>query len=308
MTDGPTTHLAAPGIREQTGLGILLTRGTGPVAAWGEAAARFGELDDAGCSVIWLADHLFWGVPMPEALVLAGVAVTATRRCLVGTGVLQLPLREPVAVAKAAATLQSVSGDRFVLGVGSGSHQREYERVGVDFTRRGRILDAGIDQIRAAWADPDDDDWYRQRPTPAPVPIWVGGHSQAALTRAATRADGWMPIFLTAGRYAEVRAGLEASLATAGRPPGAVTMGAVAFTAVTGPGWSRADALDWGARLWGLDPSRLDRYLVAGPAEACAEALRRYTDAGAQHVSLLLATDDPVAMFSHVARAWADAA
>jgi alkanesulfonate monooxygenase SsuD/methylene tetrahydromethanopterin reductase-like flavin-dependent oxidoreductase (luciferase family) len=59
----------------------------------------------------------------------------------VGTGVLQLPLHEPLVVAKASATLQEVSGGRFLLGVGSGSHRREYERVGVDFTRRGRILD-----------------------------------------------------------------------------------------------------------------------------------------------------------------------
>jgi alkanesulfonate monooxygenase SsuD/methylene tetrahydromethanopterin reductase-like flavin-dependent oxidoreductase (luciferase family) len=174
----------------------------------------------------------------------------------------------------------------------------------VDFTRRGRILDAGIDQIRDAWADPDDDEWYRQRPAPPTVPIWVGGHSDAALRRAAHRADGWMPIFLTADRYAEARGRLEAALPAAGRPPGSVTMGAVAFTAVTGTGWSRDDALEWGARLWGLDPSRLDRYLIAGSAEACVEELRRYVRAGAEHVALLLAADDPVAAFGHVARAW----
>src|SRR3954447_977587 len=183
------------------GLGVLLTRGTGPVASWRDAADRFRELEELGCSVIWLADHLFWGVPMPDPLVLAGVAVAATRQCLGGTGVLQLPLHEPLVVAKASTTLQEVSTGRFLLGVGSGSHAREYERVGVDFTRRGRILDAGIDQIRAAWADPDDDDSYRPRPTPGPIPIWVGGHSDAALGRAAIRADGWMPIFLTADRY-----------------------------------------------------------------------------------------------------------
>ena len=284
---------------------MLLTRGTGPVASWPDAAAHFGRLEELGCSVIWLADHLFWGVPMPDPLVLAAIAVAATRRCLVGTGVLQLPLHEPLVVAKASTTLQEISTGRFLLGVGSGSHRREYERVGVDFTRRGRILDAGIDQIRAAWADPDDDDWYRQRPTPAPIPVWVGGHSDAALSRAATRSDGWMPIFLTSDRYAATRARLERLVAEAGRAPGAVTMGAVAFTAVTGPDWSRDDALTWGARLWNLDPARLDRYHVAGSAEECAAGLRRYADAGATHVSLLLATDDPITMFGHVARAWA---
>lgn len=287
------------------GLGVLLTRGTGPVASWRDASAHFRDLEDLGCSAIWLADHLFWGVAMPDPLVLAGIAAAATRRCHIGTGVLQLPLHEPLVVAKAASTLQEVSGGRFVLGVGSGSHRREYERVGVDFTRRGRILDAGIDQIRSAWADPDDDDWYRQRPTPAPIPIWVGGHSEAALGRAAAAADGWMPIFLTADRYGATRQQLEALVAAAGRPAGSVAMAAVAFASVTGPGWTRDDALAWGAQLWNLDPARLDRYLVSGTAEQCVAGLRSYVEAGAGHVSLLLAADDPIAMFGHIAREWA---
>ncbi len=252
MTGGPGGSVAA--MTEQgsigpdlaSGLGVLLTRGTGPVASWRHVAEHFAALEHLGCSAIWLADHLFWGVPMPDPLVLAGVAAAATRRCLVGTGVLQLPLHEPLVVAKAATTLQEVSGGRFLLGVGSGSHQREYERVGVDFGRRGRILDAGIDQIREAWADPDDDDWYRQRPTPDPIPVWVGGHSDAALSRAATRADGWMPIFLTADRYGATRERIESLVVESGRRPDAVAMGAVAFTAVTGPDWSRDDALELG--------------------------------------------------------------
>ena len=65
---------------------------------------------------------------------------------------LQLPLRRPAAVAKQAAALQLLSGGRFVLGVGVGIHEGEYERAGVDFHRRGRLMDEGVAKVRAAWA------------------------------------------------------------------------------------------------------------------------------------------------------------
>ena len=108
--------------------GVVLTAGPAP-QDWSASADAFGALDEQGCPAIWLTDHLFWGRPMPEALTMAALAASATRRCTVGTGVLQLPLRSTAAVAKAAATVQVLSGGRFVLGVGIGEHEHEYDEV-----------------------------------------------------------------------------------------------------------------------------------------------------------------------------------
>lgn len=279
---------------------MLLTLGPSAPDGWPDAPQAFAALDAAGCSAIWLADHLFWGSPMPEALVMAAVAVTSTSRCVVGTGVLQLPLRRAAAVARAATTLQVVSRGRFVLGVGSGEHEAEYRLVGAEFARRGRALDAGIDEVRACWRAPDD--WYGQRPSPPPIPIWVGGRSEAAIARAASRADGWMPIFITPEGYEEASRRLDERLGQAGRPAGAVHRAVVAIVSTTDRGWTRADALGWAGRLWRMDPGRIEHFVITGSAEQCVEELLRFHAAGADHITVLPASDDPVRMLEDLSR------
>ena len=82
-----------------------------------------------------------------------------------GTCVLQLPLRQPPAVAKQATALQLLSGGRFVLGLGVGIHPDEYERAGVDYHRRGRLMDEGVARLREAWEATDErDSEYVQEP------------------------------------------------------------------------------------------------------------------------------------------------
>ena len=233
---------------------------------------------------------------------MSAIALTATSRCRVGPGVLQLPLRSSAAVAKAAATLDVVSGGRFLLGVGSGEHRVEYERCGASFDTRGADLDRGIDAMRAAWVPTDDR--FAQRPVPGSIPIWVGGRSRSALRRAAARGDGWMPIFIGVDQYRDADRELDDLVRDAGRDPADVERAVAVIVAVTDRRSGRREALEWAGRLWDLDPSRLERHVVAGPAEACAEQLHHYRAAGADHISVLLATDEPVAMFGPLASAF----
>lgn len=277
------------------GLGLLLTGGPVPVDQWGQAPQAFATLESTGCSAVWLADHLFWGSPMPECLVMASVAAAATTSCGIGTGVLQLPLRRPAVVAKAAATLQAVSGGRFVLGVGCGEHSEEYERAGADFSERGPALDAAIAEIRGLWSQPED--WYGQRPVPTPVPIWVGGRSPRALRRAAESADGWMPMFMTPEGFSVANHKLDERLHRTGRRRTSVARAVVVVVAPNDRRWTRDDALEWMGRLWGTNAARLGRYLITGSAEDCAAGLASYRAVGAEHVVALLAVDDPVEVF-----------
>ena len=282
------------------GLGVLLTKGPVDSSRWSEAGRGFGDLDDLGCSTIWLADHLFWGEPMPEALIMTAVAASTTSRCGVGTGVLQLPLRSAASVAKAAATLQLVSGGRFVLGVGSGEHAAEYERAGVEFSARGRTLDRAIDQVRAFWSEGEEAGRFAQRPAPGQVPVWIGGSSPAALARAAVRGDGWLPLFVTPERFERSNRELDRLLGAAGRPTGDVVRSPVVITSVTSAGWSRDRARSWAARLWSMDGRLVERYLVTGSAHECAIQLSRYRSVGAGPVAVLLATDRPIEMFAEL--------
>ncbi|MEV6413927.1 LLM class flavin-dependent oxidoreductase [Kribbella sp. NPDC051718] len=104
-----------------------------------------------------------------------------------GTTVLIAPYRHPLLVARMAANLNSLSGGRFVLGLGVGWARQEFEALGVDFTRRGKLTDELIREVRAAWSDDAD---YRA----GDIPIWVGGGSDAGLRRAVRLGDAWHPL------------------------------------------------------------------------------------------------------------------
>jgi probable F420-dependent oxidoreductase len=133
-----------------------------------------------------------------------GFLAAATQHVRLMSYVYVAPYRHPLMTAKAFATLDALSGGRVILGVGAGHLQGEFETLGVDFAKRGRLLDEAIDLIAAAFAEeyPDHDGpiWtvhgvgQRPRPVQQPrPPIWVGGSSTGALRRAAERGDGWLP-------------------------------------------------------------------------------------------------------------------
>lgn len=279
--------------------GVVLTGGPSP-ADWTRSAEACARLEELGTSAIWLTDHLLWGQPMPEALTMAAVAAASTTACAVGTGVLQLPLRSAAVTAKAAATIAVLSGGRFVLGVGVGEHEVEYDRVGADFSRRGRTLDESISLARSTWSTGDEGDWFRQRPTPPPIPIWLGGRSAPAIRRAAERGDGWMPVFLTPDNYRDANRRLDQALDRSGRDASAVTRAVTVLVAVTDGHRDRNAALAWCGQLWNLDPAGLAKYLVTGSPAEVARGIESYRAAGADHVSLMLAADDPVEMFASV--------
>ncbi len=181
--------------------------------------ARIAE--EVGFEGILVSDHLFFpeklaskypytpdGVPgftpetaWPEPFSLVGAMAAATRRIRFATMVYILPLRHPLEVAKATATLDVLSGGRFILGAGAGWMKEEFDQLGVDFKTRGARFDESIDVLRKLWNPGMSEhhgrffDFPRLQMSPAParpVPIYIGGASPAALRRTATRGDGWL--------------------------------------------------------------------------------------------------------------------
>ncbi len=133
---------------------------------------------------------------------LAFVAAASTRLQL-QTNILVLPYRNPFITAKAATTLQVLSEGRFILGVGSGYQESEFEALGVDFRQRGKLTDEALATIREIWRGGSivekglhfEAKGNEPRPAPNPPPkIWIGGSGDKALLRA-FESDGWCPFF-----------------------------------------------------------------------------------------------------------------
>ncbi len=136
-----------------------------------------------------------------EPFMLLSYLAAVTTNIGLQTGVLQLPQRQTVLVAKQAAELALLSGGRFRLGVGSGSNYYEYECLGASFEDRGRMLDEQVELLRTLWAGgvvDYDGDFHRvdraaMVPSPSsPIPLWFGGRSSAAIHRAAAVGDGFI--------------------------------------------------------------------------------------------------------------------
>lgn len=139
--------------------------------------------------------------PWPDPFVAIGAMAAVTERLRFVTSIFVLPLRNPFLVAKSVGTAAVLSRGRVDLGVGAGWMREEFELAGQSFRGRGRRMDEMIEVLRALWAggmvehhgDHFDFERLEMSPVPPePVPILVGGLSDAALRRAATLGDGWI--------------------------------------------------------------------------------------------------------------------
>jgi alkanesulfonate monooxygenase SsuD/methylene tetrahydromethanopterin reductase-like flavin-dependent oxidoreductase (luciferase family) len=320
----PGTTVPGPiGLILPTFVQDTVPRWAGPPSRGDDAGADLADLcrdaEQLGADALWACDHLFWHGPTLDCLVTLTLAAAATRKAALGTCVIQLPLRQAPAVAKQAATLQILSGGRVVLGVGVGSHPGEYEQSGVEYRDRGRLLDAGIAELRRSWQSgqgpPVGDietggaSRYRQLPEPAPVPVWVGGSSEAALRRAAALGDGWMPLYVPPLEYGDAVERLGKEVDRAGRAPGSVTPAMVLFVSVDDdPAVGRRRGTEWMSTFYGIPARAFERHLINGTADEVAGVIAAYLDAGAEHVAVYVTDDQPLEQFERLMSARAAAA
>jgi probable F420-dependent oxidoreductase len=141
--------------------------------------------------------------PFHEPLVLFGYLAGLTMQLELVTGIVILPQRQTVLVAKQAAEIAVLSGGRLRLGIGIGWNPVEYEALGENFKDRGQRSEEQIDILRKLWSEElvtFDGRWHKItdagiKPRPAqPIPIWFGGSDDRALRRLARLGDGWFPL------------------------------------------------------------------------------------------------------------------
>lgn len=149
----------------------------------------------------WAGPYTFQ-TPFHEVFVLFSFLAGITRRIELVTGILILPQRQTVLVAKQAASLDLLSGGRLRLGVGLGWNEVEYTGLNEDFHNRGKRIEEQVALLRRLWTEPLVDfkgQWHtildagiNPLPVQRPIPIWFGGHAEPVLRRIARLGDGWM--------------------------------------------------------------------------------------------------------------------
>ena len=240
---------------------------TGPFVQPDAAAALATAAEDNGFESLWTVEHVVVpsgyqstypysadgkmpgreDSPIPDPLIWLTYVAAATSRIRLATGILILPQRNPVILAKELATLDHMAGGRVILGVGIGWLAEEFAAIGVPFAERAARTDDHVAALRALWSDEPThrseftqftDCIVRPRPAGATIPIHVGGHSKAAARRAGRLGDGYYPV--SRGSPTELTELFELARSTAtaaGRDPTAIelTTGGAAATGQLSP-------------------------------------------------------------------------
>jgi probable F420-dependent oxidoreductase len=213
--------------------------------------------------------------PNFELLTTLAFVAAVTERIAIGTGVAVLPIRNAVLNARQFATVDRYSGGRVLCGIGAGWLREEADAMSMPWDRRGARTDEHIALLRAIWTAPGKHVEFHgefwdvppmdpePRPVQQPIPILVGGHSEAAIDRAARLGDGWIAANMSPDRLA----GLLPSLHVA-------------------------------AERHGRDPASIPVYCGAAPGPTTIDVLERYADLGVRSLQVDLDTLDDLRRFA----------
>ncbi|CAN5537219.1 LLM class F420-dependent oxidoreductase [soil metagenome] len=215
----------------------------GAVRAYGERVEELGYTHILAYDHVVGADpavHTGWGGPYDvhttfhEPLVMFGYLAAVTESVELVTGVVILPQRQTVLVAKQAAEVDLLSRGRLRLGVGIGWNAVEYQALGEDFGNRGKRSGEQIELLRRLWTEQSVsfDGTFHQvtgaglapLPVQRPIPVWIGAASEPGYRRAGRLADGWFPMMAPGPQLDDARAVVDAAAVNAGRDPGGIGM------------------------------------------------------------------------------------
>jgi probable F420-dependent oxidoreductase len=271
-----------------------------------QALYAYSERAEAlGFESLWAWDHILLGVdpsfPIIDSITTLGAIAARTKAIKLGTGVLVLPLRNPVVAAKALGSLDVISNGRLVLGVAAGWYAREFGAVGVPFKGRGKIFERNLDILLKLWTQErvtlkaDEFDLREavmvprtiQKPRP---PVLIGGYVDAVLKRAGTVGDGWLTYFYTPESFTKGWEKVKAFAREAGRDPKSLeSTNQLAIYVGRDREQTTTDMRQWLSTEWDVaawSESTIEHAIHGSPAQ-CVEQLKAHVATGVDRIILI---------------------
>jgi probable F420-dependent oxidoreductase len=261
--------------------------------------------EELGFESLWAWDHILLGVepsfPILDSITTLGALAARTTRIKLGTGILVLPLRNPVVAAKALGSLDLISAGRLIVGVAAGWYAREFDAVGVPFKQRGRQFERNLDILVRLWTEErvtlqaDEFNLRQAVMVPRPVqrprpPILIGGYVDAVLRRAATLGDGWLTYFYTPESFTRNWEKVRGFAREAGRDPAALSSTNQLAVYVGRSRQETTEAMrrwlttEWDTAAW--SESTVEHGIHGSPEE-CVAQLRAHVATGVDRLILI---------------------
>jgi len=257
-------------------------------------------IDDLGYDSIWVGDHVAFAIPMLDSLTQLAWASGQSERLTFGTGIFLLPLRHPTPVAKVISTLDHFCDGRLIFGVGvGGEFPNEFAACGVPVSERGARLNEAISVLRKLWQGGEvrnEGKFYpfpdvELLPTPRQKggpPIWCGGRSDGALTRAGKLCDGYVSYVVTPEMFRESMEKISIAAEAAGRDVATYGTAHLLFLRIDD---SHEEALDAAAEAltvrYAMDFRRpAEKYCALGAPADIAAKIDSFKAAGVRHFLL----------------------
>jgi len=283
--NNPRELLASPDVR----FGVTAPTTAGDVRA----------LEDLGIESLWVGGHVASPNPTPEVMVALARLSAQSETAVIGSSILLLPLYPPAIVAKQIADIDRACGGRVVLGVGiGGEYEAEFRACQVPRAERAARIDEAIPLVRQLWTGepvrhdgglyPMGDGEVRIHPAPRQPggpPIVVAGRQPAAMRRAASLGDGWMPYLYSPGRYRTSVEEIRAHAAATGRDLAGFGWMLFSFISIRDDGdEARREAAAFMGGTYSQDFDAMVRSVsIAGTPDEVAARIAEYVDAGARH-------------------------
>lgn len=268
-----------------------------------KALIEYGEtVERLGYDSLWVWDHILLGVepnfPILDSLTTLTAVAARTTRIKLGTGILVLPLRNPVALAKQLSTMDQISNGRLVMGMASGWYKREFDAMGISFDKRGKLMDENLEILNRLWTEKKVDGTYMAHKIsaavmyPKPVqqprmPILIGGYADRVLRRAGTAGDGWLTYFYDPPSFTKSWSKIRKFAEEGGKNPDKL-LNASQLPIMVGASREavRDEMMEWLNKEWdfpaGSDCSR--ESAVMGSVDDCIEQLKKHHAVGVQKI------------------------
>ena len=267
-----------------------------------QALIEYGvTVERLGFDSLWVWDHILLGVephfPILDALSLITAVAARTERIRLGTGILILPVRNALVLAKQVSTIDQISKGRLILGMASGWYKREFEAVGIDFHQRGKLMDINLEVMTRLFTEEQVTGefgpynlrsavMYPKPYTKPRPPLLIGGYVDRVLQRAAVSGDGWLTYFYTPAGFTKSWDKIRNFAEEAGKDPDTILNANQLPIMVGKRSEIEKPMMEWLTTEWDFaswSDSTIDSAIM-GTVEECVEQLQAHLDVGVQKI------------------------